>query len=281
VDGTANSAPPPKVAALPVGQAASPSGAVGATVPSPGNAPQHQPTFAERYHRFEGVLKKAIFTTNIIGAVVAAAFVVLGIAMVLTPPRKRGSNFIKQHFHSMFWVVQGFYLAALSGIACGATIYAGILRRDFADCYRCLRINTWVGALRYEFGRAIFFCLVGYYVFELVDEFQEEADLCVPWMWKFLGIVSMSCGLFEGIFDVVVYNFMLGIDELTESTETKATKTNEHAYNTAVGERPSTEVPPVPPTQSDVGYQNVTNRSLLGFVCCSSAPKPYERLGAP
>ena len=221
---------------------------------------------------------RAIFLTNVVAAVVAACFVLLGLVILATPPRDQSYNIVQRHFQNMFWHTQGIYLAGISGIACGATIYGGVLRRDFADCNKCLRVDMWVGALKFDFGRALFFFFGGYYVYMLVAEFQEETDLSVFWVYlgKLLGLVSMGCGLFEGIFDVIVYNCMREIDGHTAAEE-RNVSTAGHAKNARSMDQRAPDVE----RQGGQGSSD-SARSIFSWACCSSGgSRRYEQLSAP
>merc|ERR1719469_466695 len=96
----------------------------------------------------------------------------------------------------MFWFTQGLYLIISSVPALAATIQCGILRKGFAAWPQWLRVHLWLGNMRYQLGRALFFLLGGFYVFPVLSYFSRYAD--VPWWMgsKFMGIISILSGLF-------------------------------------------------------------------------------------
>lgn len=149
-------------------------------------------------------LDHGIRVTNLVGALLIVGFMVVGLLLIFTPmnpdARTHGS------LDRMFWATQGIYLTAWSTPALLATVQCGVLRHSFAAWPASLKVDLWLSVLKFQLGRALFFIFAGFYVFPLLDNFGRVATL-EPWMTGlsyFLGVTSLSAGLFLLIFDVVL-----------------------------------------------------------------------------
>merc|ERR1712129_403704 len=87
-----------------------------------------------------------------------------------------------------------------------ATVQCGVLRSGFAKWPRWLQVDLWLGVLKFQLGRAIFYLTAGFYVLPLMSIFSQAAD-CKLWivvLSYILGITSLLSGLFLLIFDVIL-----------------------------------------------------------------------------
>ncbi|CAE7656696.1 unnamed protein product [Symbiodinium pilosum] len=153
-------------------------------------------------------LDKAILLVNVACALIIGGFLTLGVMLVCMPLKP--SRMHHGAFDRMFWVTQGLYLVAFSVPALVATVQCGILREGFDGWPAWMRVELWLGILKFQVGRAIFFIGAGFYVFPLMANFGLMADveLWTVILSYFLGILSLLSGsfllIFEGLLSVYV-----------------------------------------------------------------------------
>ncbi|CAL1152876.1 unnamed protein product, partial [Cladocopium goreaui] len=177
---------------------------------------------SEAWRQSAPYLDKGILLTNVIMAMCIGGFVVIGTMLVCTPLKP-------EHTHHgavvdrMFWVTQGVYLIAFSIPALVATVQCGVRRNGFENWPAWMRAEIWLGILKFQLGRAVFFIGAGFYIFPVMDNFGLMAKV-ETWprvLSYFLGVVSLLSGTFLLIFDVVlsvyVRQAMYGKVEQTES----------------------------------------------------------------
>ncbi|CAE7843401.1 unnamed protein product [Symbiodinium microadriaticum] len=98
---------------------------------------------------------KAILLVNVACALTIAGFLTLGIMLACKPLKP--SRMHHGAFDRMFWVTQGLYLVAFSIPALVATVQCGILRNGFESWPTWLNVELWLGVLKFQVGRAVFF----------------------------------------------------------------------------------------------------------------------------
>ncbi|CAE7438339.1 unnamed protein product [Symbiodinium sp. CCMP2456] len=151
---------------------------------------------------------KAILLVNVACALTIAGFLTLGIMLACKPLKP--SRMHHGAFDRMFWVTQGLYLVAFSIPALVATVQCGILRNGFESWPTWLNVELWLGVLKFQVGRAVFFIGAGFYVFPLMANFGLAADveLWTVILSYFLGILSLLSGsfllIFEGLLSVYI-----------------------------------------------------------------------------
>ncbi|CAJ1359953.1 unnamed protein product [Effrenium voratum] len=147
---------------------------------------------------------KAILLVNVTMAITIGGFIILGIMLVCMPLMPERAH--HGAFDRMFWVTQGLYLIAFSVPALVATVQCGILRNGFENWPSWMRAELWLGILKFQLGRAVFFVGAGFYVFPLMDNFglMAKVELWAVCLSYLLGIVSLLSGSFLLIFDVVL-----------------------------------------------------------------------------
>jgi len=159
---------------------------------------------SEAWRQSAPYVDKGILLTNVMMAMCIGGFIVIGTMLLCTPMKP-------EHTHHgaldrMFWATQGVYLIAFSLPALVATVQCGILRNGFENWPQWMRAELWLGILKFQLGRAVFFIGAGFYIFPVMDNFGLMAKV-ETWpriLSYFLGVISFLSGIFLLIFDVVL-----------------------------------------------------------------------------
>jgi len=159
---------------------------------------------SEAWRQSAPYVDKGILLTNVVMAMCIGGFMVIGTLLLCTPMKP-------EHTHHgaldrMFWATQGVYLIAFSLPALVATVQCGILRNGFENWPQWMRAELWLGILKFQLGRAVFFIGAGFYIFPVMDNFGLMAKV-ETWpriLSYFLGVISFLSGIFLLIFDVVL-----------------------------------------------------------------------------
>ncbi|CAK8985481.1 unnamed protein product [Durusdinium trenchii] len=149
-------------------------------------------------------LDKGILLVNLAMAMTIGGFIIIGIMLVCIPLKPERTH--HGALDRMFWVTQGLYLIAFSVPALVATVQCGVLRNGFESWPPWMRVELWLGILKFQLGRAVFFIGAGFYIFPVMDNFglMAKVQLWTVILSYFLGIVSLLSGFFLLIFDVVL-----------------------------------------------------------------------------
>lgn len=156
---------------------------------------------SEAWRRAAPYLDQAILATNVSGVMTIVGFFFVGLTLVFSPlTAEHGA------FDRMFWLIQGLYLVVFSVPALVATLQCGVLRSGFERWPAWMQVDLWLGVLKFQLGRAIFYVAAGFYVFPLMRNFSNVAniEMWIVILSYILGITSLLSGIFLLLFDVIL-----------------------------------------------------------------------------
>lgn len=148
-------------------------------------------------------IDKGVHLANCVGAMAIMGYLIVAMVLLNTPLVDDNDPW---GFNRLFWMTQGAYLIGLSLPALIATVQCGVLREGFAGWPVSFRVDLWLGILRFQLGRAIFLLGGGFYVLTVLNYFGQVSDVpaIFAWLSLLLGLVSIICGMFLLVFEVVV-----------------------------------------------------------------------------